>query len=117
MFIDVELFCLLIAAYECAYECVSACLGLKVALRLVHAARLPCMDRSPAGWHGIHTCFVSHIALLPLLQAQVGVTPERARVERRRLAEQAEQAEAEAQAAKLRVQRLEAVLAFEVRCC
>lgn len=58
--------------------------------------------------------------LLPLhrlvpLQAQVGVTPERARAERRQLAEQAEQAEAEAQAAKLRVQRLEAVLAFEVR--
>ncbi|KAI7838461.1 hypothetical protein COHA_007724 [Chlorella ohadii] len=54
-------------------------------------------------------------AQLEAAQAQVGVTPERARAERRRLAEQAEQAEAEAQAAKLRVQRLEAVLAFEAR--
>lgn len=51
------------------------------------------------------------------LQAQVGVTPERARAERRQLAERAEQAEAEAQAAQQRVQRLEAVLAFEVRGC
>ncbi|PRW45632.1 large adhesin [Chlorella sorokiniana] len=54
-------------------------------------------------------------AQLQAAQAQVGVTPERARAERRRLAEQAEQAEAEAQAVKLRVQRLEAVLAFEAR--
>ena len=55
-------------------------------------------------------------ATMPL-QALVGMTPERARAERRQLAERAEQAEAEVQAAQQRVQRLEAVLAFEVRAC
>ena len=45
----------------------------------------------------------------------MGVTPERARAERQRLAAEAAEAQAAAAAAAARVQRLEAALAFEVR--
>lgn len=54
--------------------------------------------------------------LLVRLQAQVGVTPERARAERQRLVAAASEAQAAADAHAERAQRLEAVLAFEVRC-
>lgn len=47
----------------------------------------------------------------------MGVTPERVRAERQRLAAEAEAAQAAAEQATARVQRLEAVLAFEVRWC
>ncbi|EFN54553.1 hypothetical protein CHLNCDRAFT_135347 [Chlorella variabilis] len=52
---------------------------------------------------------------LAAVQAQVGVTPDRARAERRRLAEQAAEAQAAAEAAAARAARLAAVLAFEAR--